>query len=72
MIDHFVPVGNGIELRPPAFQMRVKNVEEGSPAAASRPTRKGPRNIPGPVRLSGASSGIRTQDLRITNALLCH
>ena len=34
-IDRFGPVGIGIELLQPAFKMRVKNVEEGSPAAAT-------------------------------------
>ena len=34
-IDRFGPVGIGIELLQPAFQMRVKNVEAGSPAAAT-------------------------------------
>jgi hypothetical protein len=32
-IDRFGPVGIGIELIQPAFTMRIKNVEEGSPAA---------------------------------------
>jgi hypothetical protein len=32
-IDRFGPVGIGIELHKPAFVMKVKNVEEGSPAA---------------------------------------
>ncbi len=34
-IDRFGPVGIGIELHPPAFVMKVKNVEDGSPAAAT-------------------------------------
>lgn len=34
-IDRFGPVGIGIELIHPLFTMRVKNVEEGSPAAAT-------------------------------------
>lgn len=34
-IDRFGPVGIGIELHQPAFVMKVKNVEEGSPAAAT-------------------------------------
>lgn len=34
-IDRFGPVGIGIELIHPVFTMRVKNVEEGSPAAAT-------------------------------------
>ncbi|MDT8390213.1 MAG: DUF6288 domain-containing protein [Lentisphaeria bacterium] len=34
-VDRFGPVGIGIELRQPAFVMVVKNVEAGSPAAAS-------------------------------------
>jgi len=34
-IDRFGPVGIGIELIQPAFTMRIKNVEEGSPAEAS-------------------------------------
>lgn len=34
-VDRFGPVGIGIELHPPAFIMKVKNVEEGSPAAAT-------------------------------------
>jgi hypothetical protein len=32
-IDRFGPVGIGIELYAPAFVMKIKNVEEGSPAA---------------------------------------
>ena len=32
-IDRFGPVGIGIELIQPAFTMRIKNIEEGSPAA---------------------------------------
>ncbi len=34
-IDRFGPVGIGITLQTPPFTMRVKNVEEGSPAAAT-------------------------------------
>lgn len=34
-IDRFGPVGVGIELIHPVFTMRIKNVEEGSPAAAT-------------------------------------
>ncbi|MFT5857666.1 MAG: hypothetical protein ACI8XO_004928, partial [Verrucomicrobiales bacterium] len=34
-IDRFGPVGMGIELLQPAFTMRIKNIEEGSPAAAT-------------------------------------
>lgn len=34
-VDRFGPVGIGIELTQPAFGMRVKNVEKGSPAAAT-------------------------------------
>lgn len=34
-INRFGPVGIGIELLQPAFKMRVKNVEEGSPAATT-------------------------------------
>jgi hypothetical protein len=34
-VERFGPVGIGIELHPPAFVMKVKNVEEGSPAAAT-------------------------------------
>ena len=40
-IDRFGPVGIGIELVQPAFKMRVKNVEEGSPAAATEKLKKG-------------------------------
>ena len=40
-IDRFGPVGIGIELLKPAFTMRVKNVEEGSPAAATGKLNKG-------------------------------
>jgi C-terminal processing protease CtpA/Prc len=40
-IDRFGPVGIGIELLQPAFKMRVKNVEEGSPAAATGKLKKG-------------------------------
>jgi len=34
-IERFGPVGIGIDLHQPAFVMKVKNVEEGSPAAAT-------------------------------------
>lgn len=34
-VNRFGPVGIGIELHPPAFVMKVKNVESGSPAAAT-------------------------------------
>ncbi len=34
-IDRFGPVGMGIELHQPAFVMKIKNVEDGSPAAAT-------------------------------------
>lgn len=40
-IDRFGPVGIGIELIHPVFTMRIKNVEEGSPAAASGKLKKG-------------------------------
>jgi hypothetical protein len=40
-IDRFGPVGIGIELIQPAFKMRVKNVEEGSPAAETGKLKKG-------------------------------
>ena len=40
-IDRFGPVGIGIELHQPAFVMKVKNVEEGSPAAATGKLRSG-------------------------------
>ena len=34
-IGRFGPVGMGIDLIQPAFTMRIKNIEEGSPAAAT-------------------------------------
>ncbi len=34
-IGRLGPVGMGIELIQPAFTMRIKNIEEGSPAAAT-------------------------------------
>lgn len=40
-IDRFGPVGIGIELLQPAFVMRIKNVEQGSPAAATGRLKKG-------------------------------
>ncbi len=40
-IDRLGPVGIGIELLQPAFKMRVKNVEDGSPAAATGKLKKG-------------------------------
>jgi len=40
-IERFGPVGIGIELHPPAFVMKVKNVEEGSPAEATGQLRPG-------------------------------
>jgi hypothetical protein len=40
-IDRFGPVGIGIDLLQPAFTMRIKNVEEGSPAATAGKLKKG-------------------------------
>ncbi len=40
-VDRFGPVGIGIELHQPAFVMKVKNVEPGSPAAATGKLRVG-------------------------------
>lgn len=40
-IARFGPVGIGIELRQPAFTMQIKNVEDGSPAAATGKLKKG-------------------------------
>jgi len=34
-IDRFGPVGMGIELHQPAFVMKIKNIEEGSPDAGT-------------------------------------
>ncbi len=40
-VDRFGPVGMGIELHQPAFVMKIKNIEEGSPAAAAGKLKKG-------------------------------
>jgi len=40
-IARFGPVGMGIELHQPAFVMKIKNIEEGSPAAATGKLKKG-------------------------------
>ncbi len=40
-IDRFGPVGIGIDLIQPAFTMRIKNVEKGSPAALNGELKKG-------------------------------
>jgi hypothetical protein len=40
-IDRFGPVGMGIELHQPAFVMKIQNIEEGSPAAATGKLKKG-------------------------------
>jgi hypothetical protein len=40
-IKRFGPVGLGIDLIQPAFVMRISNVEEGSPAAATERLKKG-------------------------------
>jgi len=40
-IKRFGPVGMGIELHQPAFVMKIKNIEEGSPAAATGKLKKG-------------------------------
>jgi len=40
-VNRFGPVGIGIELHQPAFVMKVMNVEEGSPAAATGKLKKG-------------------------------
>lgn len=40
-IGRFGPVGMGIDLIQPAFTMRISNIEEGSPAAASGKLKKG-------------------------------
>ena len=42
-IDRFGPVGMSIELRLPPFQMSVKKIEDGSPAAATGKLRAGQR-----------------------------
>lgn len=41
LIRRFGPVGMGIELVQPAFTMRIHNIEEGSPAAATGALEKG-------------------------------
>ena len=41
-IDRFGPIGLGIELHQPAFVMKIKNIEPGSPAAASGMLKKRP------------------------------
>ncbi len=41
IIARFGPVGMGIELHQPAFVMKIKNIEEGSPAAATGKLKKG-------------------------------
>jgi len=40
-IDRFGPVGMGIELHQPAFVMKIKNIEKGSPAEAAGKLKKG-------------------------------
>jgi hypothetical protein len=40
-IDRFGPVGMGIELHQPAFVMKIKNIEPGSPAEATGKLKKG-------------------------------
>nr|MBC8372041.1 hypothetical protein [Planctomycetota bacterium] len=40
-IARFGPVGMGIELHQPAFVMKIKNIEKGSPAAATGKLNKG-------------------------------
>jgi len=40
-IDRFGPVGMGIELHQPAFVMKIKNIEAGSPAEAAGTLKKG-------------------------------
>lgn len=40
-VDRFGPVGMGLELIQPNFTMRIKNIEEGSPAAATGKLQKG-------------------------------
>jgi len=40
-IDRFGPIGMGIELHQPAFVMKIKNIEEGSPAATTGKLKKG-------------------------------
>jgi len=40
-IKRFGPVGIGIDLLQPAFVMRIANIEEGSPAAATEQLEKG-------------------------------
>ena len=41
VIARFGPVGMGIELHQPAFVMKIKNIEAGSPAAATGKLKKG-------------------------------
>jgi len=40
-VRRFGPVGMGIELHQPAFVMKIKNIEEGSPAAVTGKLKKG-------------------------------
>ncbi len=40
-VDRFGPVGMGIELHQPAFVMKIKNIEKGSPAAETGKLKKG-------------------------------
>ena len=41
VVKNFGPVGIGITLTKPAFTMKIRNVEEGSPAAATEKLKKG-------------------------------
>lgn len=77
-IDRFGPVGIGINLLQPAFKMQVKNVEEGSPAAATGRLKAGQTidSINGRVmeaKITFAGDG-RTDDplLYYTGDLLLH
>jgi hypothetical protein len=60
-IDRFGPVGMAIDLIQPAFTMRIKSIEEGSPhPASSRPGRSSSRSTASRSRTSIHASSSAT------------
>ena len=61
-IDRFGPVGMGIELIQPAFTMRIKNIEEGSPAAETGKLKPGRSSIRSTARSLPTSTRASSSD----------
>jgi len=78
-VDRFGPVGIGIELHPPAFVMKVKNVEPGSPAEATGKLKAGQiietingqtlRDIDPRIQLGGIIAEVEAKDGHVVLAV---